>query len=348
VLDRLFEDERLEVEAISGTSAGAMNAVVAAQGLMEGGRDGVRAALSKFWYTIAEAGRTSPFRRGPFDVAAGNWSLDTTPAYLWFDLLSRIASPYDLNPLGISPLHGLLEGAVDFAKVRACGKMKVFLSATDVESGRVRVFHREEITADTVLASACLPYLFHAVEIDGRHYWDGGYVGNPALFPFYEFCAAPDIVIVQINPIYRPGVPRTAREILDRVNEITFNSALMKELRAVHLIGDILDRHHVPQTERRALYLHMIEARKQMRPLRASSKVNTEVAFLEHLFQIGRDAAERWLERNFDALGTRSSLDVPALFGPQSDPSRPLSPDAETAASAPAQAGSADRPDAAE
>ncbi len=320
VLDRLFEDDRLWIEAISGTSAGAMNAVVAAQGMYEGQAPGARAALQKFWKAVSEAGRGSPLRRSPFDVATGNWSLDNSPVYLWMDLLNRLASPYDLNPLGLNPLRDVVAAEVDFAKVRGCNDMGVYLSATNVETGRARVFRRNEISLDVVMASACLPFMFHAVEIEGQHYWDGGYVGNPVLFPFFEESPSDDIVIVQINPIYRPGVPKTARDILNRVNEITFNSSLMKELRGLHFIQDLMEHHQIPEENRRVMHIHMIESRKKMRPLGASSKLNSEWAFLLHLFEIGRAAAERWLTRHFEDIGHRSTLDVPAMFGAQSDP----------------------------
>ena len=322
VLDRLLEDGRLEIEALSGTSAGAMNAAVVAQGYHTDGRAGARAALAEFWAAIAAAGRASPLKRSPFDMATGSWSLDTSPAFLWLDLLQRLASPYDLNPLKLNPLREVLEKTVDFPAVRACTEIEVFIAATNVETGRARVFRHDELTADAVMASAALPFMFHAVEIEGQHYWDGGYVGNPALFPFYEHCAAEDIVIVQINPVYRPGVPTSAREIMSRINEITFNSALMKELRAFHLLTDMLERHEIPEDNRRALHIHMIEARKAMRPLGASSKLNTEWAFLEHLRDIGRDAAQRWLAQTYEAIGQRSTLDIPAMFGRPSDPTR--------------------------
>ncbi|MGF1445637.1 MAG: patatin-like phospholipase family protein [Pikeienuella sp.] len=320
VLDRLFEDDRIWIEAISGTSAGAMNAVVAAQGMYEGQAAGARTRLAEFWAAISQAGQTSPLKRSPFDVVFGNWSLDNSPAYLFFDLLNRLASPYDLNPLGLNPLREVVERQVDFAKVRDCRDLGVFISATNVETGRARIFHRDEITLDVVMASACLPFIFHAVKVGEQHYWDGGYIGNPALFPFYHCSPADDIVIIQINPIYRPGVPKTARDILSRVNEITFNSSLMKELRGLHILNELMERQELVGENRRQIRIHMIEARKRMRPLGASSKLNTEWSFLRHLFEIGREAAEKWLDRHFDDIGVRSSLDVPAMFGAQTDP----------------------------
>ncbi|MEM6676410.1 MAG: patatin-like phospholipase family protein [Pseudomonadota bacterium] len=313
VLDRIFEEDRIWIEAISGTSAGAMNAVVAAQGMYDGQAEGARQALHTYWAAVSAAGRASPIKRSPLDMLVGNWSLDTSPTYLFFDLMSRIASPYETNPLDLNPLRDLLDEHVDFEKVRACGDMGLYLSATNVETGRVRVFKREEITRDAVLASACLPFMFKAVEIDGEHYWDGGFMGNPVLFPFIDESPTDDIVIVQINPVLREGVPKTAREILNRVNEITFNSSLLRELRAIDFVRRLKETDHLPEGYRE-MRVHIIEARKRMRPLGASSKLNSEWAFLRHLFEIGREAADRWLQKNFDEIGHRSTLDVRQMF----------------------------------
>ncbi|MEM7652312.1 MAG: patatin-like phospholipase family protein [Pseudomonadota bacterium] len=166
VLDCLFEDNRLQIEAISGTSAGAMNAAVVADGLVKGGRDGAREALSLFWKAVADAGAVSPIQRTVWDAWWGNWSLDTSPSYLMFDILGRIASPYELNPLNLNPLLDLIRSHVDFDRVRACNELQIFVSATNVETGRVRVFRRPELTPEMVMASACLPFMFQAIEID--------------------------------------------------------------------------------------------------------------------------------------------------------------------------------------
>ena len=314
VLDRLFEDDRLWIEAISGTSAGAMNAVVAAQGMYDGQAPGARAALRDFWFSVSEAGKNSPIQRSPFDMLLGNWSLDMSPSFLFFDMLQRIASPYDVNPFDLNPLRDLVDGFVDFDKVRRCEDLGVFIAATNVESGLARVFHRDEISLDVTMASACLPFLFKAVEIDGQHYWDGGYMGNPPLFPFFEGSEADDIAIIQINPVHREGVPKSAREILDRVNEITFNSALTHELRAIEHITQLIRAGELDGSKHRIMRFHMIEARKKLRPLGASSKLNAEWAFLCHLFEIGRDAADAWLAKHYDAIGQRSTIDIGSLF----------------------------------
>ncbi len=319
VLDRIFEDERIRVEAISGTSAGAMNAVVAAQGLFEGGREGARKALDTFWCELAKAGAASPIKRNPVNVWLGNWSLDNSPAYVMLDLMNRLASPYDINPLKLNPLRDLVRKLVDFDKVRHADGIALYLSATNVETGHVRVFSRNEVTADVVMASACLPNIFHAVEIDGQAYWDGGYMGNPVLFPFFKRSHSDDIIIVQINPIVREGIPKTAPEILNRVNEITFNSALVAEMRAIEFVRRLLEEGSLDAERYRCINIHMVEARKQMRELGASSKLNTEIGFLRHLHGIGRDAADRWIAAHFDDIGEHSTVDLKQIVdGPSS------------------------------
>lgn len=314
VLDQIFEDGRIWIQAISGTSAGAMNAVVAAQGMYDGAGDGARAALQTFWRAVSDAGRHSPLQRTWLDRAVGTWSLDTSPGYLALDLLNRLASPYELNPLNLNPLRDLVENHVDFDKVRGCVDMPIYLSATNVETGVGRVFSREEITLDVVMASACLPFMFHAVEIGGVPYWDGGYMGNPVLLPFIDESPCSDIAIIQINPIRRPGTPRSAREILNRVNEITFNGSLLKELWTIDLVHRLVTEGKLDDGEYRDMRLHLIEAQEEMAPLGASSKLNTEWEFLVMLRDIGRHAAQRWIAQHFDAIGDRSTLDLGALL----------------------------------
>jgi len=315
VLDKLFEDDRIWIQSISGTSAGAMNAVVAAQGMYDGQAEGARKALTAFWRAVSEAGQFSPIKRSPIDKATGNWSLDASPGYLMMEFLNSVASPYQTNPLNMHPMRDLVGRFVDFDRIAdASDDFSLFISATNVETGRVRIFRRHEITLDVVLASACLPFMFQAIEIDGQHYWDGGYMGNPALLPFQKYTEIDDILIVQINPIHRAGVPKTAREILNRVNEISFNSSLLRELRAIRDMNALIAAGELVGARHRFLRLHMIEARKRMRPLGVSSKLNTEWAILLHLFKIGRDAADGWLARHYDDLGTSSTLDLDEMF----------------------------------
>lgn len=314
VLDRLFEDDRIWIEAISGTSAGAMNAVVAAQGMYDAGAEGARDALYRFWRAVSETGATSPFKRTELDKWQGNWSLKHSPTFLWFDLVSRMASPYQLNPFNFNPLRNLVEGFVDFKKVKGCGDMQVFLSATNVETGHARIFETSELDLDVVMASACLPSMFHSVVIDDQPYWDGGFMGNPPLHPFFDSSPSSDILIVQINPVFRAGVPKTAADIQNRLNEITFNSSLLHELRAIDFVTRLLDEGKLDEGEYRRMHIHVIQSRKRMRELDATSKLNAEWSFLQHLFEIGRDTADTWLDAHFDDLGARSSVDLRSMF----------------------------------
>ncbi len=314
VLDRILEDERLEISGISGTSAGAMNAVVLAQGFHQGGRDGAREALGTFWRAVSEAARLSPIQRNWWDRATGNFNLDTSPGYLFFDNLTRLFSPYDLNPLDVNPLRDLVAGIVDFDRVNACISPKVFVTATNVRTGRARAFTQPELSVDTIMASACLPSIYKAVEIDGEAYWDGGYIGNPALHPLVDQTDCRDMVIVQINPMIRHELPRTGREILNRVNEISFNASLIKDLRAIHLLDKLIQAEGIETEKYRDMRVHLIHADEELQELDASSKLNAEWEFLSHLHERGRAWADRWLEANFDGIGVRSTFDLDALF----------------------------------
>lgn len=328
-LDRLLEDERIEIAAISGSSAGAMCAVVLAEGLEEGGRDAARAHLRRFWEGVAEAGHSNPYRRTPMmaflNAFKPGWAQESYLA-LWADIASRFASPYDFNPLNINPLKEVLEELVDFERVRKCKGVRLFIGATNVETGRIRIFRNEELTADHVMASACLPQLFQAVEIDGAPYWDGGYVGNPALFPLFQVEATRDIVIVQVNPIERAGTPRTAPDILARVNEITFNASIMNELRAVEFVGRLIDQSRLPEGRYRKMLVHNVSETQPLAPLGIGVDLNTDLNFFERLFVTGRGAADRWLSEHYDALGQRSTVDLAAMFraAPAPDDSKPL------------------------
>jgi NTE family protein len=313
VLDWMLESRRFTVEGISGTSAGAMNAVVLADGFHKGGEDGAREALERFWKAVSDQAWLSPLRRSPIDIIMGQWSLDMSPSYLAFDIASRFASPYEFNPLNINPLRDVVEATVDFEAVRACDRLKIFISATNVQSGKIKVFSDGEITLDAVMASACLPHVFQAVEIDGVPYWDGGYMGNPPLFPLFGTTGSSDTVLVQINPVERKETPRTAREILNRLNEITFNSTLLREMRAIEFVTRLIEDGKLEAGHYQKVHMHRISA-TELNPLQASSKVNAEWRFLTHLRDIGRAAAQDWAEENYEAVGKRSSVDLRAEF----------------------------------
>src|SRR3954462_13600145 len=243
VLDRLLEEKWLTIAAISGTSAGAMNAAVLADGWTAGGAEGARDALEQSWRRVANAAAFSPLQRSPLDRLMGRWTLDTSPFYILTDLMSRVLSPYDLNLTGYNPLRAVLAESIDFERL-ARSPIKLFITATRVRTGRGRIFRNAEITADVLLASACLPTMFRAIEIDGEPYWDGGYSGNPTLTPLIRESDAQDTILVQINPRERPELPRTANEILNRLNEISFNSPLVKELRMMALLRQVAGPAH--------------------------------------------------------------------------------------------------------
>jgi NTE family protein len=320
VLDKLLEDDRVEIRAISGTSAGAMNAVVLADGLEEGGIEGARSQLKKFWSEISIVARASPIRRAPLDVFTGNWNLDLNPSLMLVDLMQLFASPYQLNPWNINPLKDIIERLVDFERVRkSADKMPVYVSATNVKTGFVEVFPPDKITVEMVMASAALPFLYQAVEIGDSAYWDGGYMGNPPLFPLFGQGGTDDLVIVQINPIVRNEVPRTARDIMNRINEISFNSSLIAEFRAIEFVRKLVKEGAVDTSHYRAIRVHRIDGQEKLRALGASSKVNAEWAFLEHLFGIGRDCAERWLDKCWTKVGEEATVNLDEMFKDSSD-----------------------------
>jgi NTE family protein len=312
VLDRLLEEPWLQIAGISGTSAGAMNAAVLADGWTEGGAAGARDALDKYWRSVSRAAAFSPLQRSPLDHLMGRWSLDTSPAYLFTDLMSRVLSPYDLNPLGFNPLREILAKAIDFERLGG-SPIKLFITATRVRTGRGRIFRNAEINADVLLASACLPTMFRAIEIDGEPYWDGGYAGNPTITPLVRETDAHDSILVQINPTERLEQPRTAAEILDRLNEISFNSPLAKELRMIALLRQVAD----PGTGEGARWAQMRTHRVKSDMLAtfgASSKLNAEWAFVSKLRDEGRRAASEFLDAHGADIGVRSTADLDILL----------------------------------
>lgn len=312
VLDRLLEEPWLQIDGISGTSAGAMNAVVLADGYMRGGAKGARVALEGFWSKVSHAALLSPFRRGPLDILMGRWTLDSSPMFITMDLLARLISPYDLNPGGVNPLREILAECVDFNRI-AHSPIKLFVTATNVRTGRGHVFRNTELTPDVLLASACLPTLFQAIEIAGDAYWDGGFAGNPTITPLIRECTSRDTILVPINPIERPGLPRGAREILDRVNEVSFNAVTLKELKMIALMRQVADAGTSEGALWAGMRVHMVRNRI-MTELGYSSKLNAEWAFLSMLRDEGRRAAETFLAEDSGNLEKRSSVDLDQLL----------------------------------
>jgi len=315
VLDRLLEDGRLAIEGVSATSAGAMNAVVLAYGMLQGGEAGARQALHDFWYAVAQsAERHNPLRWMPWLKGTHSFGLDHSPMYTFADMALRLFSPYQFNRRNLSPLRNVLERQVDFAALRKQCPLHLYLCATNVETGKIRIFSGDDVCAEAVLASACVPTLFQAITIDGQHYWDGGYMGNPAIFPLIYHCNTRDVVIVHINPLVRPGVPITAADILNRINEISFNSSLMREMRTIAFVTDLIQQDKVDRDGMKEMLIHSIRADEAMCALSVSSKYNADWRFLCALHDNGRREAEAWLTENYRNIGERSSIDIRKEF----------------------------------
>lgn len=313
VLDKLLEDERVTIESISATSAGAMNAVVMAHGLATGGRDAARRDLGEFWRKVSVASGLTPFSTGGFfERMMGGYENAFTP-FAAMDAMTRMFSPYQLNLLDINPLRDILDEVVDFAALRAGNKIKLFINATHVRTGKIKVFEGKELTLEMVMASACLPYLFKTVWVEGEPYWDGGYSGNPAIYPLIYKGQSQDVVIVQINPLRVEEVPTTANDILDRINEISFNATLNREMRAIAFVSKLkaqgaLDDHY------KNMRVHMIDAQEILGNLGRMSKMNADWAFLRYLFEAGAQAATDWLDANYKELGQKSTVDIRELY----------------------------------
>ena len=314
VLDHILEDGRLEIDGITGASAGAVNAVMLADGLARGGREEARKRLGEFWRAASLGGDLPDLQRKVVDRLFSFMPLEDTPMGAWFKAVSRYLSPYDINPLNINPLKDLIARFVDFDALRKAGSPQIFISATNVHTGRLRIFSREAITADTVAASDCLPLLFRAVEIDGVPYWDGGYLGNPPIFPLFANTTTEDVLLVQINPLVRHTTPTSSSEIMSRLNEITFNSPLMGELRAIEFVGRLIDQGRLPRGSGAGRYrrinMHRIALNGSAKTLNSESRLNTDYEFFEMLRNNGRRAARRFLDAHFNDIGERGTVDL--------------------------------------
>ena len=294
-----------------------MNAVIFMQGWAKNGPDGARAELRAFWTELGAMAFTSPIQRTPLDQLRGTWNLDDSPAALWADVMQRTLTPWMRNPLGLDPLRDLLRRHFDQNAVRECHGIKAFIAATNVQTGKAHIFTREELTVETVLASACLPNVHNAVVIDGVPYWDGGFRGNPPIWPFIYASDSRDVVIVELDPSFRPGVPKSNAEIADRLNEITFGGALIAEMRAIAFVQDMIEKGAITGefgARLKEIMIHSINDEASIAPMGSVSKFLIEPAFLEHLFQLGRTAATKWLASTFEEVGVKSSIDVRARF----------------------------------
>jgi len=321
VLDKLLEDGRINIDGICATSAGTMNACAMAWGMHKGGNDGARQALHDFWKNISDAGqKANPIPKMPWEkfMPQSGWmKTDDTLSFFLLDSMTRLFSPYQLNPFDFNPLRDVLEETINFDELRECDCVKLFISATHVHSGKVRVFDTQEIDLDVVMASACLPYMFKAVEVDGEDYWDGGYMGNPALFPLFYETDTRDVMIVHINPMERNETPKSAHDITNRINEISFNSSLLKELRAIAFVKKLIendmlkDKHKDDFTD---ILVHSVRSDEVMTSLSVSSKFSSEWDFLTDLRDKGRNTMTAWLEENYYDIGIRDTVDLHGEF----------------------------------
>lgn len=314
-LSRLLRDDRIVIDGISGTSAGAMNGALLVAGMMEGGPEAACDKLNRFWGLVAESGRWSLFQPTWLDRMLGPGNLDYSPAFQLFDLATRVLSPYDFNPLDFHPLREILDSLLDFEALRTYDGIRFFVSTTHVRTGKIRVFDLAELSADVLLASACLPLIFRAVEINGEPYWDGGFTGNPALFPLVYDCTASDVVLIEINPLTCNETPRRSRDILSRMHDIGFNATLMREMRSIAFVTHLIDAHELAdRASFRPINFHMVDGEDTLSRYGASSRFNCDRGFLESLRDIGWAAADRWLAQHGDKIGEESSIDVHALF----------------------------------
>lgn len=311
IIDKLLEDGRLHIEGISGTSAGSLNAALLAYGLLIGGRDSAREHLERFWKSISASGNLyNPNKQMPWEKFFFGNKMEHSIAFKWFEACTHTFSPYQLNPLDFNPLKDVLLENIDFDRLQQCQITQLFLSATNVRTGHVRIFRTPEITVNTVLASCCLPFIFKAIEIDGDYYWDGGYTGNPPLFPFFRHVKSQDIVILHINPIERPSPPILPEQIFNRINEISFNNSLLKELHAISFVHRLLNEGWLKDEFKdrlKYMYLHSISADTALHDLSVASKASSDWEFLLMLKNRGRAKAAEWLEKNFDKVGKQST-----------------------------------------
>lgn len=316
VLDQLLGDGRLHIHAISAASSGALNAVVLAQGMMENGVAGAQQALHDFWHRVSLAAGLMPIKPafmqkmlGPVPLA-----LELNPSFMAVDFITRMFSPYQFNLFDINPVRSIVEEMVDFERLAKESPIKLFLNATHVKTGKVKVFKGADITLDSTMASACLPFFFKTVEVNGEPYWDGGYTGNPALYPLFYHTECEDILVVQTTPLLVEDVPTQAADIMDRINEISFNASLMGEMRAIAFVAKLLESGVLPEKRHKAMRVHMVEAQEILASLGRHSKLNADWDFLCHLRDVGGQSAVEWLSAHAAAVGVRSSIDINDVF----------------------------------
>ncbi|MBY0264467.1 MAG: patatin-like phospholipase family protein [Holosporales bacterium] len=313
VLDKFLEDGRFEIEGLSGTSAGGLNAVALAQGLMNGGLKGAREELYRLWRSIADLSIFSPLKPLPYEMMTGYYNLDNSPGYLALNFLMGLFSPYEINPMGFNYFRDFIGDFFDFDLLSQC-PTKLFLCATQVSSGKLKIFSTHEMSLDALMASACLPNMFHSVKIGDEHYWDGGFVGNPPIYPLIDSCETSDIVVIQLSVMSRKLLPRSASEIIERHKEITYNSCLMREMRSIDFVTDLIDKGLIPKDKIKRLFMHLIRDEALFCSLELSSALNSSWDFLEFLYTHGRQVATSWIKEHYDGVGVRTTTNIHKEF----------------------------------
>lgn len=315
VLDRLLEEEDLFVEGISGTSAGAMNALALTHGLLENGREGAKKTMADLWEALSQKGIADP----KLTIGENYPSVDLSPAFAIMRSVGWFLSPYQFNPLAFDPLRLIVDDLIDFERIRKESPLKLFIAATQVRTGKIRVFKTNELNADALLASSCLPTIHRAVQIDGEAYWDGGFAGNPAIYPLLYNCESTDVMVVLLSPLMKDAHPTTAEEIRIRSAELSFNAAFLREMRSIadakNRFASSPDVEGVLEKRLMNTHIHMIEADNLMNDLSHNSRLDTSKAFLDMLFTEGRDHAENWIKQSFRKVGNDSSIDLMEVFG---------------------------------
>ena len=312
VLDRLLDEETLHFEGISGTSAGAVNAVVLADGFADGGREGAKEALRSYWQRVSDLWSRGPFKASLIGGGNPDFGLEYSPGFRFIEPMTHFASPYQLNPFNYNPLKEMLGEAINFERVRRQTALKLFICATDVQTAKVRIFAGKELRVEHILASTCLPLLMQAVQVDDAYYWDGMYSGNPAIYPLVYECESRDILLVHITPAERPGVPTTSPAIMNRMQEISSNTSLIREMRMIASYNKLIEQGRMGGGKR--MLMHVIEAEEFIRAFSWSSRLNADWDFLQHLYNMGRAQADQWLQANFDRLGMESTIDLDSRY----------------------------------
>ena len=313
VLDALLEDDRFEIEGLSGTSAGGMNAVALAQGLIKGGTDGARTEMRRFWKAVSDAGVQNAAHQAFFSPKE-DFFTPPDPLQTFTRLMQNVLSPYQSNPLNVNPLRDLVEDFFDFTVLQSAKHLKLFLCATHVNTGKLKLFTLDTLTPQKMLASACLPFLFQAVEVDGENYWDGGFVGNPAIYPLIYACDTSSIVIVQLTVMNRNRLPLTAQEVIERHKEITYNACLMREMRTIDFVTSLIEKGIIQDKSIKKLNIHLVRNEKFFSTMSLSSALNTSWPFMEKLFEEGRKTAKQWIADNYQHVGVRHSTNLHQEF----------------------------------